>query len=1269
MKLRASLIIISLAFSLIVIVPSEISEADGGQEGIVINEIMYDPIIPEVDGEWVELFNNGSTTVNLMNWSLTDQDGTGDDFKFPNLDFPQNTYLVLHTGSGTNETDFSDNVVHLYMWKTSGIWDTYGDDVLLKNETGHGIDYIAYDTEGNIDPCPPELTWDELNWWVDSPGNSLSLHPNGLDADSGLSWEESDPTPGLPNAHLNDAPPSINWIVHGPLNPNSLESVAITVNITEEYDLVSVTLHYTINGTASYTVPMNQLDSNYSAQIPAMAEGSVIGYHVIATDDAQQNSSSHQYSYACSDSEVQLVINEFLPDPGSDWNGDGYIDSHDEWIELYNPGDTIVNIGGWEIDDVLGPAGSSDPFTIPSGPAVPPQGFLVLYGSETGLLLNNNGDNVTLLDEDDNIVDLESYSNSANDTARGRFPDGTETWEGFLFPTPGSENMYTVDTLDNLSHIKINEFLPRPKNAYSTEWIELYNEGDNPVRLDGCFLDDVMDSGKKPIQIPLNTTLDPGEFWVYSGNLGLNNDGDSVNLVYVDGVTIIDSYSYESSEYDISYGRGFDGNEIWVSFSVPTPQASNTPLQWPDAVESTIIISELFYKAADMYEFLALYNPSGQDVDISNWRISDGPYSYSGTVIFPQGTQFPAKSHIYIAHNASIFHHITGSYPDFEFMNSLESIPDLVCRDVPGFSNEGDEILFLDGFGHEIDVVSYGDSEYEGPGWNGTPASDVTKGEFLIRNGDENGMGFADTNTSADWEHMRHYKLGQSDFPSETFALAGNVTAFASPDSSFQTIASEIEGAESSIYLSLYQFTSWHLAQRILDRLNDSIAVNILMEGGPAGEWDEKQQYILQKIVEYGGEVRFMVYNSTLGSRYRYLHAKYAIIDNNSVIISSENWKDTGIPVNNTFGNRGWGVIIRDSATAECFLKVFFADWNDVTYDIIPFSPNDPKYGNASLGFEPDDWVEEGYYDPVFPSKTIEDEIKIYPVISPDTLTGQDDPILAEINSATESIYVEQLDLAMNWKDNEIEYDNLYFQALIRAAEQREVNVKILLSSVYTSPDDPGLDNYDTCLYINDYAANHNLSDHLEARLVDYDRLGISKIHNKGMIVDANKTLISSVNWVRNSVTQNREVGVIIVNEDVAEYFTQIFLWDWNEPPEADAGDDMTVTTTQDISFNDVSLDPDDNIITYYWEFDDGTNSTERNPVHRFAEPGIYDVKLTVSDGQYTDSTGLTVIVLEGQDDDIGGISPAISSLLLVTFICIIAVIIIFVRKMRLQYT
>jgi len=38
-------------------------------------------------------------------------------------------------------------------------------------------------------------------------------------------------------------------------------------------------------------------------------------------------------------------------------------------------------------------------------------------------------------------------------------------------------------------------------------------------------------------------------------------------------------------------------------------------------------------------------------------------------------------------------------------------------------------------------------------------------------------------------------------------------------------------------------------------------------------------------------------------------------------------------------------------------------------------------------------------------------------------------------------------------------------------------------------------------------------------------------------------------------VIENREAGVIIENRDVAEYFTEVFLYDWNVGDEGDAAD------------------------------------------------------------------------------------------------------------------
>ena len=56
----------------------------------------------------------------------------------------------------------------------------------------------------------------------------------------------------------------------------------------------------------------------------------------------------------------------------------------------------------------------------------------------------------------------------------------------------------------------------------------------------------------------------------------------------------------------------------------------------------------------------------------------------------------------------------------------------------------------------------------------------------------------------------------------------------------------------------------------------------------------------------------------------------------------------------------------------------------------------------------------------------------------------------------------------------------------------------------------------------------------------------IEKIHNKGVIVDSRKVLISSINWNTNSPTFNREAGVIIESPETGMYYGRAFSDDWD---------------------------------------------------------------------------------------------------------------------------
>jgi len=66
------------------------------------------------------------------------------------------------------------------------------------------------------------------------------------------------------------------------------------------------------------------------------------------------------------------------------------------------------------------------------------------------------------------------------------------------------------------------------------------------------------------------------------------------------------------------------------------------------------------------------------------------------------------------------------------------------------------------------------------------------------------------------------------------------------------------------------------------------------------------------------------------------------------------------------------------------------------------------------------------------------------------------------------------------------------------------------------------------------------------------------------------------------------------------------------------------------VNFTDTSTDPDGTIISWLWNFGDGSTSTLQNPTHTYAAGGTYTVTLTVTDDDgATDSASATFIVTE----------------------------------------
>lgn len=81
-----------------------------------------------------------------------------------------------------------------------------------------------------------------------------------------------------------------------------------------------------------------------------------------------------------------------------------------------------------------------------------------------------------------------------------------------------------------------------------------------------------------------------------------------------------------------------------------------------------------------------------------------------------------------------------------------------------------------------------------------------------------------------------------------------------------------------------------------------------------------------------------------------------------------------------------------------------------------------------------------------------------------------------------------------------------------------------------------------------------------------------------------------------------------------------------NQPPLAEAGADIAALVNQEISFDaSQSYDPDNDLLTFLWNFGDGKTEAEEKATHKYFYPGQYIASLMVSDGEFYDLDIITI--------------------------------------------
>lgn len=116
-----------------------------------------------------------------------------------------------------------------------------------------------------------------------------------------------------------------------------------------------------------------------------------------------------------------------------------------DWIELYNGGQTPVNLEGWFVSDH-----EADLFryALPAGLEVAPFGVLLLWADddmEQGIAhlpfkLHAATEGVFVSTPGAKLLDQVTYTNAVTDQSYARFPDGDGAFAWCTKPTPGKTN-------------------------------------------------------------------------------------------------------------------------------------------------------------------------------------------------------------------------------------------------------------------------------------------------------------------------------------------------------------------------------------------------------------------------------------------------------------------------------------------------------------------------------------------------------------------------------------------------------------------------------------------------------------------------------------------------------------------------------------------------------------------------------------------------------------------------------------------------------------
>ncbi len=535
--------------------------------------------------DWIELFNGGTTAIDISGWSFSD-DSNPRKFVFP----PQSTiaagdYLVVwcDTNSGPGlHSGFS--------------LDRDGETVSLYNSSVARVDVVSfgYQISGR---SVGRLGND---WQLTLPTPAATNEAALVGLTTGLSLNEwlANPVAGandwLEIHNASDFPAPLGGMFLSTSNnihcirgltfvpPRGHLKFVADENLGAQH----VSFKLSAEGEALVLCSENAVEINrisFGPQAEGISEGrwpdgsaAVIPF----PGSSSPGATNYVMNYTGARLNEVFARNLTIPD------GSGRIA---DWIEIHNPGLLPFPIGGMSLS-----VGRKLPreWIFPFGTVILPGGFLVVWCDpqrppsftwpdlNTGLNLADESGGVYLFNLNNQLVDSVEYGQQITRSI-GR---SGNAWQLLDVPTLGASNSNPA-LLGPPSALRFNEWMAESANG--SEWFEIYNAAALPVNLTGLFLtDDPSLAGLTKFQIPPLSFVDRTNWiiWVADDdgesdrnhvNFNLDGEGESLRL-YDQTLALLAGVDFGPQQTGVSEGCIPDGGGTLARFLFgATPRAAN----------------------------------------------------------------------------------------------------------------------------------------------------------------------------------------------------------------------------------------------------------------------------------------------------------------------------------------------------------------------------------------------------------------------------------------------------------------------------------------------------------------------------------------------------------------------------------------------------------------------------------------------------------------------------------------------------------------------